>query len=369
VRAYFAAAVLSVAAVIACSPAEASSVVSRSGVVSVSCTGNPSDGATLQRAIDSSPPGSTIEIEGGVCLLTAGINLPGDRTYAGENRTGTVLKQDANMRFVLASQAYVDNSSTTGNPMTIDNLTVECNHYDGTDGIIVLGWQADVSEVDVNGCAGSGIVDTNTTANGDAIANTSVNSRFDNNFISNSGLYGFEVYDNRDSVTDGFFDDNQVASSGLDAIHLDNAAGWVISGNHLYDDAGDGIYANRLYGTTISDNYIEDFGYREKSGSWYGIVGTADGGIGSTIFNNMIFNDKGETTSARYIYVGITQANYGTGYLSVTGNVIVGVRTSDAGFFFGGGSHKLVVASTGNQVANVGIVSSDTGGVTETDGT
>jgi hypothetical protein len=86
--------------------------------------------------------------------------------------------------------------------------------------------------VDVNGCGGSGIVHTNTPATGGAITNTSVNSRFDNDFVSNSGLYGFENYDSRNSVTDGYFDDNQIASSGQDAIHLDNAVGWHVSWYH-----------------------------------------------------------------------------------------------------------------------------------------
>lgn len=95
----------------------------------------------------------------------------------------------------------------------------------------------------------------------------------------------------------------------------------------------------------------------------------AEGGIGSTINNNMIFNDKGETAGARYIYVYVTQIDYGTSYLSLTGNVIVGVRSSDIGFFFDGGSHKLVVVSSGNEAAQVGIVSHDAGGATETDGT
>ena len=48
----------------------------------------------------------------------------------------------------------------------------------GTDGIIVLNLQVDVEGVDVRNCGGSGIVDTNTAANGKAIDNTSVNSRF-----------------------------------------------------------------------------------------------------------------------------------------------------------------------------------------------
>lgn len=336
--------------------------------MTVTCRDRTSDAGRLQQAIDSSLPGSVIDIGGAICLLTKGITFLADRTYTGYNTTGTILKQDGSMSYVSASDAYVHKSSTTGEPVTIPDLTVECDGSGLTDGIIILNWQADVEHVDVDGCGGSGIVDTNATADGQAITNTSVNSRFDDNFVSNSGQYGFEVYDSRNSVTDGFLDNNLIASPGLDGIHIDNAAGWNISSNHLYSDAHNGIYANRLYGTTISNNYIEDFGAKQESGTWYGIIATVQGGIGSTIFGNKIFNDTGEALGARYIYLGLVQANYGVGYLSVTGNVIVGDRSSDVGLLFDGGAHKLIVASIGNEVARVGTVISDVRGVTKTTG-
>ena len=155
----------------------------------------------------------------------------------------------------------------------------------------------------------------------------------------------------------------------MDAIHLDNAAGWNISGNHLYGDAGNAINANRLYGTTIYGNHIEDFGLGQNSGTWYGIVGTAQQGMGSTIFNNTIANNSGETTGAKYIYVAVTQANYGTGYLSVSGNIILASRSNDVGFFFNGAPNKLVVVSSGNKVVPTGTVSRNGLNVTETHGT
>lgn len=272
------------------------------------------------------------------------------------------------MSYILASQEYADNSSWTGDPVTIRDMTIECGGSGNTNGLVVLNWQTDVEEVDVYGCGGTGIVDTNTTANGSAINNGSVNSRFENNFITNSGEYGFEVQDSRNAVTDGFFDNNQIAFSGLDGIHFDNAAGWDISGNHLYGNSQNGIYANRLYGTTISNNYIEDFGSREPSGLWCGITATAQGNIGSTIFNNKIFNDSGESAGARYVYLCISGTNYGTGYLTVTGNIVVGDRATDVGFSFDGGINRLVVVSSGNEAAHVGTITTDGSDVTVTSG-
>jgi hypothetical protein len=336
--------------------------------VRVTCKDRSTDAAMLQRAINSSPAGAAIEFQGGTCLLTTGLTLLADRTYTGGNTTGTVLQQDGSASYMLASSAYVDNSASTGDPLSIRDLTVACDGAGSTDGIILLNWQADVENVDVSGCGGSGIVDTNTNASGGAITNTSVNSRFDNNFITNSGKYGFYVHDTGNSVSDGFLDNNQIASSGLDAIHLENAAGWNISGNHLYDVGQNAISADRLFGTTISSNYIEDFGDGKHSGTWYGILGTVQNGNGSTILGNKISNDLGEPAGATFVYISIAQANSGTGHLSVTGNVIVGERKSDIGISVSGGQNKLDVTASGNQVSNVGTVLVNGGNATLTRG-
>ena len=342
-------------ALAACSGPAVESSTATPGVLGVACQDNAGDAARIQAVVDASAPGTVIRFGGGTCLLTRGIVLAGDRTYAGGSTTGTVLRQDAPMSFVLASAAYADSSTTTGNPIQIRDLTVACNGSGSTDGIVILNWQADVQRIDVRGCGGSGIVDTSVSQNGKPITNTSVNSRFEDDFISNSGRYGFEVRDPVNAVTDGFFTDNQVAYSGADGVHLENSGGWVISGNHLYGDGEDGIDASRLYGTTISGNYIEDFGAARRSGSWYGIVGTAQGGPGSVITGNKVFNGAGEPPGAGHTYIAVTVTNYGTGYLSVSGNVIETVAPADQAFYFNGSPHTLVVASAANQVSGPGV--------------
>jgi len=328
----------------------------------VSCGDSRLDAGLIQRAINASRAGAVIEIAG-TCFLVRGITLLPNRIYTGDSRTGTVLRQGASMRYVMASAGFAANASVTGAQLSIRQLTVACSGNGNTDGIIILNWQVDVTDVDVSKCGGSGIVDTNQTASGASITNTSVNSRFEDNFISGSGVNGFEVTDNRNSVTDGYFLNNQIASSGGDAIRLENAAGWDIAGNHLYNSQGDGILAERLYGSTISGNYIEDFGRSHRSGAWYGIAGTVQDGNGSTISGNKVFNDLGESGHAGHIYIGIIRTNAGTGYLSVTGNVIVGASQDDIGLYFNGGAHHLVVASAGNVVSNVGTAAQHSGSV------
>ena len=328
----------------------------------VNCGDTPADAAALQHAIDASPAGSKIQI-GGTCLLDKGIVLLPNRTYTGANRTGTVLRQDAAMPYVLASSAYVDNSTTTGSPLTIQQLTVACSGRGNTDGIVIMNWQTDVQQVDVSNCGGDGIVNTSQTPNGATISNTSVNSRFADNFITGSGANGFRVIDHGNSVTDGYLLDNRIADTGGDAVLMDNAAGWNISGNHLYNDKSDGIMANRLYGTTISGNYIEDFASQRTAGQWYGIVGTVQGGNGSTVYGNRIFNDLGETGTATHIYLGITSVNGRTGNIAINGNAIRGAGPRDVALSFSAGSGSLTVAAAGNVITQVGTTARHFGAV------
>lgn len=323
------------------------------GLSGVACRNDTGDAARIQAAIDASAPGTVLQISG-TCLLTKGIVLAGDRKYVGGPTTGTVLKQHGPMSFVLASSAYVDSSATTGDPIQIRDLTVACDGSGSTDGIIIMNWQTEVRQVNVNGCGGSGIVDTAVAQNGKAITNTSVNSRFEDNFISGNAKYGIEVLDPGNAVTDGFATDNQIANTGADGMYLQNAEGWVISGNHLYGNGGNGIDAERLYAATISNNYVEDFGATALSGTRYGITGSAQGGLGSVIAGNKVFNDTGEEPGVSYVYIAITAANYGTGYLSVSGNVIATLVRADKAFYFNGAPHVLAVTSAGNQVSGPG---------------
>ena len=116
---------------------------------------------------------------------------------------------------------------------------------------------------------------------------------------------------------------------------MENAEGWDISGNHLYGVKQDALDLQRIYGTSISGNYVEDFGDGQSSGTWYGLAATAQDGPGSSIVGNKIFNVNGES-GARYVYLAITGTNSGTGYASVTGNTIQGNRQNDVGLSFTG---------------------------------
>jgi hypothetical protein len=141
-------------------------------------------------------------------------------------------------------------------------------------------------------------------------------------------------------------------------VHLANAAGWYVDNNHIYGAGGTAIYASRLFGTSIQNNYIEDFGDAGGATTWYGINGTVQGDAASTIAGNRVFMFSTEHAGTSYTFIALTQVNYkGTGNVTVTGNDIRGSGSAaDTGFYFNAGSGSglaLSVTSSGNSVSSV----------------
>jgi hypothetical protein len=338
--------------------------------VTAQCAGKSTDAATLNAAISASKPGDQILISG-QCLLTAPIKLLGERSYLGGSRAGTVLKQaaGANLNYLLASDTYVSNANYVGLPLEIRRLTIDCNragNTTATNGLVLHSWQTTAEDLQILNCGGSGIVVTNTTPNGTTLTNHEVNGEIANNYIFNSGVSGIYVHDSGNAVTDWRLQDNAIANSGQDGMHLQDAAGWYIDGNHLYGNKHDAIYANRIFATSIENNYIEDFGDAGGSNTWYGIDATAQDGPTSTIAGNRVFLYPAEKTGTKYRYIAVTQVNSGTGAVTVTGNSILGAgKPADTGFYFGvGPGTALSVTSSGNSVRSVGTVRTAGSGVT-----
>ncbi|MCX7599881.1 MAG: right-handed parallel beta-helix repeat-containing protein, partial [Armatimonadetes bacterium] len=113
--------------------------------------------------------------------------------------------------------------------------------------------------------------------------------------------------------------------------------------------------AHRLFGSSISNNYIEGFGEGGQAGTWCGIWASLQGGPASTIAHNRIFNFGGEgQTDSEYRYICLT-VNYSRAVAVVTGNAIMGAGTPR-----GTGLHytaeegrALTVVSSGNAVYEV----------------
>lgn len=323
-------------------------------------TNTPADAAALNAAIAGSPEGCEVVLRG-TFLLNQTIRLLSQRSYRGESRAGTVLRQadGANLDALVATSTYLDNAPWTGAPLALRHLTLDGNRKGNptarTTGLIVRSWLTVVEDLCITNVGGDGLRLTSLSANGTGLKNTQVNGSISGCLIEGSGRHGVNVEDRGNSVTDWTLRDNWIASSGADGIHLDNAAGWVIERNHVYGVPQHAIYAHRLCGTSIADNYLEGFGEGQQAGTWCGILATAQGDGASAIAGNRIFNFGGEKQAdSTYRYLAVA-ANYGTAMVVVSGNAIRGAATArGTGLFYtAAAGKKLTVVSVGNLVEEV----------------
>jgi hypothetical protein len=318
------------------------------------------DAAAINAAIAASPEGAEIVIRG-PCLINQTIRLLGNRSYRGESRAGTVLKQadGANLLALVASAGFLDNTEWTGTPVAVRHLRLDGNRANNlqvqTAGLVLRSWLSVVEDLHIANMGGDGLRVTSLSADGTRIRNSQVNGRIADSFIENSGRHGVCVEDPGNSVTDWTLCDNWIASSGADGIHLDNAAGWAVERNHVYGVPQDAISAHRLFATTICDNYIETLGETKEAGTWCGIRATVQGDAASTIANNRIFNfGLEQEPGSLYRYLSLS-VNYGAGVVVVSGNAIRGAGTPrGTGLYYAAAENQaLTVVSTGNAVEGV----------------
>jgi len=342
----------------------------RAAEVNVTCAKKLTDAATLNAAISHSNVGDEISIHG-TCLINETVVLLGDRSYRGDSRTGTVIQQagGANLAAMLASDSWNSDSIGTGDPIHIAHLTLDGNKAAnaGTSALVIRSWLTVIEDLQVESAPADGIQITNLSKNNVALQSSQVNGRISNCFVTGSGANGIHVLDTNNSVTDWDLLDSWIANSGASAIMMDNAAGWKVRGNHLYAVGQNGIWANNCFATAIDGNYIEDFGDARGGGeTWYGIACTVQGGAASVITGNKIFHLTPEPGNNTFIYIGLTQVNYGTGVVNVVDNAIRGIANiNNIGLSYQlGGGVGLVVLSASNDVVSVGSARIVAAGVT-----
>ncbi|WP_248964578.1 right-handed parallel beta-helix repeat-containing protein [Sphaerisporangium perillae] len=356
--------------------------------VDATCANTADDAKTMQAAIDSSKDGDEVVFKG-PCLINATITLLDRRTYRGDAKAGTVIKQadGANLPAMLASESWVTDAEYSSDTVRIERLTLDGNRDNntGTVGLMLRSWNARVYDVDIYGAPSDGIRISNPSKNGTLLRNTMVNSVISDVDIEGAGGSGLKVVDPGNSVTDWTFQRSWIGFSGASAIESDNAAGWTFSDLHLYGTPKHAIDAHRCFGTSIQNNYIEDFGGEGAANqTYYGVRCDLQGEANTTISNNRIHRflpppdvlagygkarklGMAPPVRARtltgalpphtdFVYLALDEVNYGTGHASVTGNTILGQGTRrETGMLFEKGQGDgMSIASTGNLVDNVG---------------
>jgi len=343
--------------------------------IQVVCNNNTGDAGLINGAITNSASGDEIVIVG-PALINQPIRLLSSRSYRGTSRTGTVLKQanGANLVVVMASSGFLDNTTTTGNPLSVRHLTIDGNKANNTTvstvGLIIRAWESSVEDIEVKQMRGDGIQITSVSANGTVITNTQVNGRVAGCFVNDCSGHGINVKDTGNACTDWSLLTNTVQNAGADGIHLGNSAGWFVVQNQVFNSNGHGIYADRCFAASVTDNYVQGFGRSSTSGTYYGIGVTLQGGVGSVIARNTTENITlvGNTASTRR-YIAIIQVNYSAGYASVTDNTsnhaITTTGPSVGLYYVKGSGTSLTVASSGNTATGVATQKTVGTGVTQ----
>jgi hypothetical protein len=322
--------------------------------IDINCGGT-SDGVAMNSAIAASHPGDIIHFHN-TCVTNQTIVLLGDRDYYGDNRDVTTIQQAAgsNLPALIASDSWVNNWSTTGDPIRLEHLNLDGNSSanSGTSVLVIRSWLTHIEDLTVQNAAVDGIQITANSSNGSHLTSTQVNGVIDKVWVNNSGADGIHVVDSGDSVTDWFLLDSAVQDSGATGIYLGNAAGWLVRGNHLYGVQENGILASRCFGTTIEGNYIEQFGTAGGAGNtWYGIIASLAGSAASVISGNKVFMFQGGSNPANLLYIDVT-GHDGVGQATVSDNTILGHNgPTEAGLTYTLGSGSSVyVATIGNSV-------------------
>jgi hypothetical protein len=303
------------------------SAVAFGAQVNVNCGNTTADAARLNASIQNSHVGDLIQIHG-TCLVNATVVMLGNRTYSGDSRTGTIIRQasGANLPALLASDSWDKDWSYTGAPIRIAHLTIDGNSgaNSGTNALVIRSWLTVIEGLQVENAPADGIQITNLSKNSTALQTSQVNGRISNVYVTNSGTDGIHIVDTGNSITDWSLLDSWVANSGQSAIYMDNGAGWTLRGNHVWGIKQHAIFANSCWATSIDGNYIEDFGGAGGANTWYGIACTVGGGAATVISQNKVFMFTKEPESGEFVFIGIPQVNYGTGIVNVEGNAILG---------------------------------------------
>lgn len=235
------------------------------------------DTAAVQAAINAAPAGSEVVFRAGTYWFNAMLVLKSGCRYRGSSKAGTTLKQAAGANTVafVATAEWANNATSSGAPVVVEQLTVDCNKAanSGTYGVVLLNYQSVIQHCYVDNAPLHGIVFSDKNSAGTVISNTAVENRVLHCHVGAPGGIGIWVIDTASSgkVTDGRCFANEVQNPVGVAIQVDRAAGWFVTENHVYGCQTDGIVLDAVWGTSCHDNEIDQFGMAGASTTYYGV--------------------------------------------------------------------------------------------------
>lgn len=266
-------------------PAGATGVLQGIYVLPLPRTDGGDDGSPVSEYIASTPVGSFITAPPGALYNVENtVVLLGNRTYdlgmptwpdsalepAAVGSSGALFRQaaGANLDYVVATAAVM---GTAANPVAdiapnIRSICIDGNRTNQTGGaghnLGVAAWGATVGWVGSVNARGHGIVQPLDNQGGFAFSGSNGNC-YENTYeghIKISGCGGHGFYSST-AWSDGTITGHMIVSvCGLSGISIYDAAGWHVTGAHVWNVGTDGILTSGAYATRIHDNYVEGFG-------------------------------------------------------------------------------------------------------------
>jgi hypothetical protein len=284
------------------------------------------DSTAIQTCINASMDDSIIFFPPGTYVVGTVIQLPGKRSYLGTNNSTIKMKDGANLVAVVASQAWITNESTSGNPIIITNITIDANSSNNLSGhgIVLMNYNSIMRECTVQNCVNNGIMISSVNQSGSAISNTCVENRLESCKVSNClghGIYGRDI---NGKLIDGYIDSCIVSDATLDAIRIERSTGFFVSRNYCYDNQASGISLSNCYSTFVIDNKIDGYG-QDVSGNDFisGIEITAIGPHPTIVSGNNIATTE-PAANYHYRHLSITFGGLTETRCLVLGNIIQG---------------------------------------------
>jgi hypothetical protein len=216
-------------------------------------------------------------------LVSGNIPLPGQLTVIGpgwDTRTPTVkLANSSGAHSVFASAGYLGTAATSDYPVTIRDLAIDVNGANNASahGIILMTFRGWLDHVYVLNPGLAGLVYSDQNVAGSAVSNTAVENRVTACTVNYAtpatitGQYGIWVRDtaNSGAMTDGYCTDNVVSGAGDFAIRNERAAGWFITGNHVYNTQQSGMYLGNVWCTFFHHNEVDHFAAAGSAATTY----------------------------------------------------------------------------------------------------
>jgi len=318
-------------------------------------TGNGStdDTSAIQAAINAAPAGSTVFFPAGTYLVSSTIQLVAVLAYIGTTGSygGATIKQKnaSNLPAVIASYEWYNNSTTCGNPVRIENLTIDCNSANNTTshGIVLMNYDSIIRECTVINAPACSIVNSSVNRGGTSISNTAVENRIESCKVDTAGQHGIWIQDNNGLITDGYIDSCIVSGTTQDGIRVDRAAGYFIQHNHVYAIGMNGYNLNNCWDTFVIGNEVDGYGQSATANYYAGISAVLLGPRASVFADNIICVNYETNDASNYQHLNVTGGGVTDTKAIVAGNAILGgyVNTSSTTSITAGSSTACTPAS------------------------